>query len=216
MGLAGGVSDDRGGYVALSHRFALHDLLDPLPGYPEQAQIEFLNLELRKNFEDRWFWVEEASLFNVVSLTDFSRFHPAPSWKFRLGGTTYRDQVCDNCFGFLTEGGIGLSKRFFTAIPTSMTLTLDGEASAAPKFRGPDFRFRYGPMALVRLGIRSNLQFMVTARYRRPLIFAYSSNIESVARLRWGLLRNFALDLQARRYWRPNSWEGGLGLLLYY
>ena len=200
----------------MSHRFALHDLLDPLPGYPEQAQIEFLNLELRKNFEDRWFWVEEASLFNVVSLTDFSRFHPAPSWKFRLGGTTYRDQVCDNCFGFLTEGGIGLSKRFFTAIPTSMTLTLDGEASAAPKFRGPDFRFRYGPMALVRLGIRSNLQFMVTARYRRPLIFAYSSNIESVARLRWGLLRNFALDLQARRYWRPNSWEGGLGLLLYY
>ena len=39
---------------------ALHDRLDPLPGYPEYAEIEFINLEVRKNFEETWFWLEEA------------------------------------------------------------------------------------------------------------------------------------------------------------
>ncbi len=216
VGVGSGISIQTGPYLEVSHRFALHDLLDPLTGYPPEIEIEFLDFQLRQNWRDQSTWLSDLSLFHVVSLTDFSQFNHSPSWSFRVGGTTFRDEVCSNCFGGLLEGGIGITKNVRWIVPLWMTLAVEGEASGSPQFKGPDFRFRYGPMAQIRASLFPSLQFLSQVQYRRPLFTAYSSNLKSQVEIRWGLMRNLALNFQGKRFWKPDSWEGSLGLYYYY
>lgn len=209
-------ASSQGPYLQFTHRFALHDFLDRGTAYPEQVEIEFLRFDLRHHLEGQDFWVEEASLFNVFSLTDFGYFNRAFSWKFRLGGRTFRDGVCDDCFGGLAEGGAGISKRLNLGVPVWMTVTADAEVSGSPEFRGPDARLRYGPLGQIRISFLPGLQFLLKTWYRRPLVTDYSSEILSQAGLRWGFGKSLALDFKGRYDWKTKSWEGGMNVLFYY
>ena len=133
-----------------------------------------------------------------------------------MGAETFRDSVCNNCLGPIIEGGVGVTKEIIRAVPTSMTFMVDGEGSASPQFSGSDVRFRYGPWGLLRSSLLPNLQLMASGSYRRPLFSREASHIVSTAQIRWGILRNVALDLKVERFWKPDIWEEAVRFLIYF
>ncbi|MEY4616036.1 MAG: hypothetical protein RJB66_996 [Pseudomonadota bacterium] len=67
-------------------RFALHDFLDPIAGYPDYAQIDFFSLgwihdrALSKNL-----LLEKFHLVGITSLSPINRLDVSPSWRVSFG-----------------------------------------------------------------------------------------------------------------------------------
>ncbi|MFN7823986.1 MAG: DUF4105 domain-containing protein [Pseudobdellovibrionaceae bacterium] len=97
--------------LTLSYRFALHDLLDPIRGYPEYAQIHFFDLQAGVDEDDRW-QLKKFTLFEVVSLSELGLFSKTPSWMLQVGSREVRHQDCLGCEAFSVNGGIGYSFQF--------------------------------------------------------------------------------------------------------
>lgn len=216
VGLAFGSSTQTGIFTRISHRFALHDLLDPTPGYPDYAAIEFMSADLRVNLRRPQVWLEDLSAFYVESYSPWSRLHKRMSWKFRLGATTVRDRNCNNCLAGIAEGGAGLSRQLIKRLPTTLTGTVDAEVSGSPDFQGWDGRFRFGGMLLLKSELHPKLHLVFRGQYRRQVATNRDQHVAIEGGLRWGLGQRFALDLAGRRSLMPGFWEGAAGLYLYY
>lgn len=74
----------------LSYRFALHDRLDPLLGYPSYSQLSFFDFDFSiskpsvgQSGTD--FQLENLSVFELVSASPWSRLQPDHSWRFKIG-----------------------------------------------------------------------------------------------------------------------------------
>lgn len=214
-GLISSYSNQTGPYVTLTHRFALHDLLDPQRGYPDYMEIDFIKFDLRYNPRDHHLWPENVDLINIFSLSDFSQFQRSLTWKLRTGATIFRDEACANCTGGFLEGGVGFTHSLGHS-PWVATLTLDAEISGSPKFEGLDARLRLGPMAQLRATFWPNLQMIFRSQYRQSTVPDYASNTESKAELRWEFLKNIAFDAQVKHFWHPQFWEAGAGLYFYH
>jgi len=214
-GLMSGYSNQTGPYVTFTHRFALHDLLDPQRGYPTYIEIDFVKFDLRYNTRDHHLWPENVDLINIFSLSHFSTFQKSLTWKLRTGATIFRDEACLNCIGGFLEGGVGLTRELGDA-PLAVTLMMDAEISGSPKFEGADVRLRLGPMAQLRASFLPNLQMIIRSQYRQGVVPNYASNEESKAELRWEFVKNMALDFQVKRFWRPQFWEAGAGFYFYH
>lgn len=212
-GAEAGAGDKLGGYGAVQLRFALHDLIDPKPGYPEFSQIEFFNTRLRYLWERKEFWVEDFSLFRVISLSPLTTFDKQLSWKVKVGGTTIRDQSCDHCFAGQIEVGGGFAKTFFGAV--TAFASLDGEAFAAPGFSPRSFlRPGAGPSLLLRARLTRDLLAVGTASYRYRLFTDEPHYSSFGGELRWALGNNVALNFKTALY--PDTWENSAGLFLYF
>ncbi|MDB5038774.1 MAG: hypothetical protein JWQ35_2302 [Bacteriovoracaceae bacterium] len=200
-----------GSGVGLNARFALHDLLDPQAGYPEYAQIEFLNVKMRYTFEQKDFWLENLTLFQVKSLTPFTSFDKVPSWKFRLGMETIRDKNCINCTAGTAEGGIGitLQKSVFT-----FYLFTDGEISTAPSFFNHPVRVGVGPTGGLRLQFTPSFQSILESNYRYQFLSRFPHTYSLSSDTRYGIKKNWALDLKLSRWTR--DLESVAGVFYYF
>ncbi|QQR79300.1 MAG: DUF4105 domain-containing protein [Deltaproteobacteria bacterium] len=213
-GLMSGYSDQTGPYITLTHRFALHDLLDPKRGYPSYMEIDFVKFDLRYNTRDHHLWPENIDLINIFSLSDFNRFQKNLTWKLRSGAMVFRDEACVNCIGGFLEGGVGLSREvsdFLTA-----TVMLDTEISGSAKFSGSDVRLRLGPMGQLKVSLCPTLQMILRTQYRKGVVPDYVANTESRAQLRWEFVKNIAVEAQVKHFWNPEFWEAGAGLQFYH
>ena len=214
-GLLSGYSDQTGPYLTLSHKFALHDLLDPQRGYPHYMEIDFVKFDIRYNTRDHHVWSENIDVINIFSLSDFSTFQKSPTWKLRFGATTFRDEACINCIGGFAEGGIGLSKALGTT-PLTATLIVDAELSGSPKFDGSDVRVRFGPMAQIKASLGPSVQMMLRSQYRKSVVSSYVGQMESKAEVRWEFLKNIAFNAQMKYFLKPEFWEASGGILIYH
>ncbi|QDK36967.1 DUF4105 domain-containing protein [Bdellovibrio sp. NC01] len=77
-------------FALLSHRFALHDRLDPAVGYPSYSQISFFDLDF--SYGDSFsgkdgdvFQLENFAAFELISASPWSYLIPDHSWRFKLG-----------------------------------------------------------------------------------------------------------------------------------
>ncbi len=138
MGLEYGYGIKTSHHARYQLRYALHDLLDPVMGYPSTAQIEFFNLTLRYNFVAKSFWVEDFSLIHVISLSPLSAFIKTLSWKVKFGAKTIRDSTCDGCLAgnFLLGGGYTLEP--LTLLRSTEPLTLSPAPSALETQASPN------------------------------------------------------------------------------
>jgi hypothetical protein len=91
VSLAGGYNDQRGGFAELGLRPAFHDLAANSRGYPAQAQIEVMNLQLRYYARDAHFRVERADVIHILSLSPLDPLFKRMSWEARLGADPVRD-----------------------------------------------------------------------------------------------------------------------------
>ncbi len=111
-------------FTQLSFRPALQDLLDPAAGYPESAQIEFVNVSVRASDRLR---LQRLGLFQVQSLSSWTRVKYDPSWKVGVVYEADSGTRLDVAGGatvpvpgarlFLLGGGRLLSPRWFALRP---------------------------------------------------------------------------------------------------
>ncbi|WP_291516496.1 DUF4105 domain-containing protein [Bdellovibrio sp. ArHS] len=84
-------------WTLLTHRFALHDRLDPAWGYPTYSQITFFDLGFSygDSFGDpgeKKFELENFAAFELVSASPWSTLIPDHSWRFKLGVERTRNE----------------------------------------------------------------------------------------------------------------------------
>ncbi|WP_242344909.1 Lnb N-terminal periplasmic domain-containing protein [Anaeromyxobacter terrae] len=214
-GLAGGASRAYGGYAALDGRLALHDLADPLRGYPPTAQIEFLPTRLRYYPEHQRLELDDVSLVKVVSLNPVSRWDQRPSWRMRVGATTVRDGGCAGCLAGAIELGGGLGAANLAG-PVDLLALGDAELLGSPRLdgiRGAGVRLGLGPSALVRIRAGERAVLLAEARWRY-LPFAVPEQTWTVSgTLRLHLARALSLALEARA--APEERDVQAGVLVY-
>lgn len=97
--------------LRLQMRFALHDLLDPLPGQPQFSEIEFagLNLRLQNEKQAQTLELDRLDLFRVSSFEPVTAFQKDFSWTARLGLRSIQDRACVDCLAGHVELGGGAS-----------------------------------------------------------------------------------------------------------
>lgn len=95
----------------LSHRFALHDRLDPAIGYPRYSLISFFDLDfsygnsLTKD-SGQEFQLENFAAFELISASPWSVLIPDHSWRFKLGvERTYNENFSPTQEAILRMGG---------------------------------------------------------------------------------------------------------------
>jgi hypothetical protein len=215
-GAGGGSSSETGGFAALNLRLALHDLLDPPAGYPELAQLGFLDLQLRYNPRGRELWLEHAWLVDVASIAPMDRFVQPLSWWLHAGMETLRDHGCAGCLAASIDVAGGASVAFAEEKLMLFAMAESG-LSAAPKLaglRGSPVRLGIGPSAGARLRVSEPLVLLGTARWQAlPWANPHSFfELEFSARLT--LTGGLALNGSMTR--RPTGTEGSLGTYIYF
>lgn len=65
------------------YRFALHDLLDNSVGMPENSQLEFFNLQFKR--DDKKVYIDNFNLFKVLNLNPLNFYEKKMSWGLKLG-----------------------------------------------------------------------------------------------------------------------------------
>ncbi len=91
----------------LDYKFALHDQLDPIYGYPEYATITFFNFQFSVEPVLHTLALENWTLFEVRSTAPFSKLQNDLSWNFQLGTDRVRNVNCDFCRWSGVSGGAG-------------------------------------------------------------------------------------------------------------
>lgn len=71
---------DKSDYINLQFRPAYHDVLDPLPGYSNGAQINFLDLGIRYFTDSEQLRLDKLTVINVLSLTARDKYFDPISW----------------------------------------------------------------------------------------------------------------------------------------
>ncbi|MBF5041590.1 DUF4105 domain-containing protein [Aggregicoccus sp. 17bor-14] len=228
LAVSAGTSSRDGAFALYRFRFALRDLADPHEGYPELAQIEFVNLQLRGGLTSPRFALDELTLVRILSLTALDRFDRAPSWTARVGLDRIRDGGCPggpkkDCYAAGGEVGGGLAVTSFGG-----ALTLFGLSEASlhagphlPGLFGTGLRPALGPHvgARLRLGTRAT----VVAGGRYQFFFEQPPGQKNGVRQGWSadatarlhLTPALGLELAAQRH-ADGEREGTLGALVYF
>lgn len=112
-GMAGGYRDGDGAYSTATMRWALHDLLDPLPGQPTFSEIHFASITGRLQQTDygdgQKFYLDNLDFFRVSSFQPVTSWQNSFSWTAKLGMRTVKDDACDQCLAGTVELGGGAS-----------------------------------------------------------------------------------------------------------
>ncbi len=216
VGLAAGVGDDADPYLALSFRANLHDLLDPVAGYPELSQMEFLPLEVRSSLDDAEVWLERISLLRITHLNPVDRFNRRMTWKLDMGARRIRDAACEGCLAASFVAGGGATYAWLDQRVAAFA-TVDGQVSWSPDLdgvRGAPVRVGVGPQAGLRLRWHPRLVSLLSAHIawlpEQPVTTEWAAN----AQLRWAVGRSIALDFSFE--WTRGEPTGQAGMMFYY
>ncbi len=213
IGVGGGMSSREGALAVLDFRLALHDLGDPLDGYPPFAQLEFLPVRLRLAPRDARAELDEAWVVRIVSLNDVSRFEHRPSWRVRFGAATVRDAGCASCLAAQGEFGAGFARSVGLL---DLYAGADLLAEASPRLAGIDggaFRAGVGPGALARLRL-GRATLLADGRWRWLPGASPRETFELRGTLRVHVARDLSLALEGRR--TPSADEATLSVLAFY
>jgi hypothetical protein len=208
LGLGSGYSRERGYFHTLSFRLALHDLADPVQGYPDGAQIEFMPVRLRYLVESPRLRFEHFSLVRVQSLTPLSRFDRSLSWVVDAGLTRTQDRGCRDCLAAFGEIGGG-----FAIEPFGRAFTLFALADA--RLFGPVdsgyfdvLRFGAGPAGGLRLRFTDAVTLLGTGSWLYLPLQEPETTWSIDAKLRVGFLKDFALGVEGKLEPEAASVEG--------
>jgi hypothetical protein len=150
-----GYRKGQGANTTASMRFALHDLLDPLPGQPTFSEIIFAEVTGRLQQTDHRGWnkayLDNLDFFRVSSFQPITHWQRAISWTARVGLRTVQDGACDQCLAGTIEVGAGatvapkLSESFVSLLTKLETDYSDGFATHHRIAVGPEVWWRWVP-----------------------------------------------------------------------
>jgi hypothetical protein len=210
-GMAVGATTGGELFQSLEARLALHDLMDPEPGYPRLAGLEFLPIRLRWRMELRRLELEDFAIARVTSLTPLDPFDSHWSWKASFGAMTRTDD-CDACLA----GRVLLGAGGTVALGRRLTLFVTGDLEALYAWNAGwklPLRVGAGPAAglLLRLGPVTALATGDTLFYpRQPPARLWHAGLA----VRVALGRNYSLFAEGNA--RRGETSARLGGLLYF
>jgi hypothetical protein len=214
LGTSSGYSDELGFFQRLDFRFALHDLTDPVAGYPDGAQIEFAATRLRYNAERESVWLEELAVARVVSLSPVTEFDRAMSWKFAFGAKTVRDESCRDCLAGMLGVGVGYTVSLLGSPALAAFAMLETEAIASDELTDEHFRLGVGPSGGVHLRLGRRLSALASASWHHLVSYdpERTYRVELASKLH--LSKGLSIGLEGSR--TPDAWEGALGVYVYF
>lgn len=220
LGIAGLVAPDPDGGLSwgglLSHRIALHDLLDAPAGYPELAQLEFLPTQIRVQDRRPYVSLDEALLVRIISLSPWTFADQSISWRAELGAQTLRFDHRRRA-PVVGYGLVGGGVTFATAGQgLAVYLMTSGQAMGGPNL--PEAPARLGVLPEAGLRLRLHRRWVALVRgglafypwQPRPGHLAWAR-----AETRVSLSRDTALSAHALMD-GDLTVEGWLGFQLYY
>lgn len=208
--------------VTLDARLALHDLADPVPGYPEYSQLEFLPTRAQVRLDEdvtgrRRFELDSISLVRIVSLSAQNRFDRKLSWKVDAGVVRVADA---GCAGYCYLGQIAMGTGFTLATSDARVMafaTADAHIAAGPALdgiRGTPIRAGFGPAGGLRLRLAPRLISLTTGELIWLPTQAPRTTWLARSILRLGLGGSLALDLEGQLDNRARA--AGLMTMLYF
>jgi hypothetical protein len=96
-------------FVELTARASYHDLLEPDAGYTPDAQIEVLNVAVRRYEDSSRLVLDRLILLDITSLPPINALAPRPAWRIHAGWEPVPRPDCRDCIAFKLSGGLGLA-----------------------------------------------------------------------------------------------------------
>jgi hypothetical protein len=179
-------------FEEINFRGAYHDLLDPDPGYTQDAQIELLDLRLRHYHHQSLFRVERFTFANILSLAPIDSLFISPSWKINLGMNTVKTSTCDLCSNGNVNAGIGgaLETQVFQREVFFLFGEIDANISGGYK---ENHRVGGGVSGGVMATITPNWKWLISAGYLYYPIGERSHDFPISVGQRWTFAKNFAV-----------------------
>ncbi|WP_413580429.1 DUF4105 domain-containing protein [Bdellovibrio sp. HCB288] len=163
----------KGGYLhrnqqdlmTMGHRFALHDLLDPVRGYPAYSEMQMIQTDFSYNPEAGRVQFEKIGLIEIVSLSNWEIFSHLPSWRLKVGwDRDYQTECAYDCLPLSLQGGIGISKELFQSFIASAWMRVG--LAHDEHFVNDKFRMGAGPAVLIRYNLKDSFSLLGEAWYR--------------------------------------------------
>lgn len=101
------LEDPKEDFVRAQMRFALHDALDPMEGYPKFSTIEMFKFDAEKNKET--LKLKEFQFLNLESLSVVTDLNRKRSWSLGLGWRRTEEPNCQDCAATEFKTGAGLA-----------------------------------------------------------------------------------------------------------
>jgi hypothetical protein len=179
-------------FEEINVRAAYHDLLDPDPGYTQDAQIELGHLGLRHYHGRNQFRIERFTFANVLSLAPIDSLFISPSWKINVGMDTVKTPACDLCSNGHVNAGAGgaLETRIFQREVFFLFGEFDANVSGA---YDENHRVGGGISGGVMATISPSWKWLVSAGYMGYPLGDRSDDIPISVGQRWTFAKNFAV-----------------------
>lgn len=203
IGMGSGYDYESGYFHTLNFRLALHDLVDPVRGYPDGAEIDFLPGKLRYYMDRPRVTLEELSLIRVRSLTPLTRFDHSMSWEIDVGTKRLYDSGCSTCFAGFAEVGGGITWEPFGRALTLFALAKAEVAMPTDQGLWSFLRLGAGPWGGLRLRVSDDVAGLFTGSWLY-LPGQHPHEAWSVdGKLRAQYLKNFAFGVEG--HWFSNT-----------
>lgn len=178
-------------FEEVSFRAAYHDLLDPNPGYPLDAQIVLGDLGLRHYHSRNQFRVERFTLANIISLAPMDSWFLSPSWKINVGMDTVKFHSCDLCSNGHFNAGVGgaMETHFLQREVFFLFGEFDANASEAYE---KNYRVGGGVSGGIMSNISDNWKWLISGGYLGYPLGDQSDDVHLSVGQRFTLAKNFS------------------------
>lgn len=179
-------------HTLLSHRFALHDRLDPALGYPKASQISFFDIDFSYGQKLE---LENFSAFELVSAGAWSRLIPENSWRFKLGVERTRNENFMPTHEAIVRLGSGwtLQKRNF-----DISAQLLAEAHYGPHLPHDKLWGGVGPYLEAHFEVNSFWLLQAHIFYRRDSFAGVQDYLRTAFETQWSFSKDTGVRLQYR------------------
>lgn len=218
VGLGYLTTKESGNTLLMNYRFAFHDILDPVVGFPEYAQISFFDFKFGYEERPQKLELEELNLFEVISLSPYSRFSKSLSWRLKVAVEKLVNEDCWGCHAGGISGGAGYTLKFADDPRIMGYLGL----KAGAYYTSRDFREKGFPRWLLGAGPNLTLRARWTDRwitsleawYRKDMQVSYNEFKEVSLSNQWSYAKNYGLRLTGVERWFERA--ASVDFFLYY
>lgn len=201
-------SQNSGNFYLFHYRFALHDQLDPVIGYPEYAEVKFWDMQFFYSEKRKKFELEDFTLMEVLSTTPSREYLRSISYQVKIGAERWYSENCFDCNTIQARGRIGYTFDLSQDSGRFLFLGLAAGAHNATALPVASQNFiSYGPQARLRLRIEQNL--LAVAEWTR-LRYTFSDSKDSsmfTTGLQWSFGRDWGVRLNYRDYELDRSFD---------
>lgn len=194
FGIKYGDNKELGSYEELEVRMAFHDLLDPVIGQPELAEITFFSLRGRFFNDTESLQFERWTLAEISTLNPVGFKHYPLSLSARIGVERVRNATCDNCLAPLLMFGTGLTKSF-SSHRYLFSFYLDNEVSQDDSYVKSHFRYSVGPRAQALLRWTPSFNQKLSAGWQKH-IFQELDDWSANHTARYHLSKRFSVEVK--------------------